>query len=50
MFNCVLTERVERVLVRNKTDLGWCTGTENDKKLRKIRGRSRGGGGGGLGG
>ena len=37
-------ERVERVLVLNKTDLEWCTGTENDKKLRKNMGGSRGGG------
>ena len=41
VFNCVLTERVERVLVlKKKTDFewvfDWCTGTENDKKLRKI--------------
>ena len=48
MFNCVLTERVERLLVLNKTDLEWCTRTENDKKLRKIRGRSRGGAGRGV--
>ena len=26
----------------NKTDLQWCTGTENDKKLRKNMGGSRG--------
>ena len=28
--------------MRNKTDLEWCTGPENDKKLCKIRGGSRG--------
>ena len=26
----------------NKTDLEWCTGTENDNKHRKNMGRSRG--------
>ena len=30
----------------NKTDLEWCTGTENDKKLRKNMGGSRGRGAG----
>ena len=40
------TERVKRVLVLNKTDLQWCTGTENDKKLRKNMGGSRGRGAG----
>ena len=40
-FNCVLLKEL-RVLVLNKTDLEWCTGTENDKKLRKNMGGSRG--------
>ena len=44
-FNCVLLKEL-RVLVLNKTDLEWCTGTENDKKLRKNMGGSRGRGAG----
>ena len=45
MANCVLTERAERVVVLNKLDLEWWTGTENDKstsqKQKKTRKRSR---------
>ena len=29
-------------MVLNKTDLEWCTGTENDNKLRKKHGRIQG--------
>ena len=45
MANCVITERVERVVVLNKLDFEWRTGTENDKstsqKQKKTRRRSR---------
>ena len=40
-----VTERVERVVVLNKLDFEWRTGTENDKssspKQKKTRKRSR---------
>ena len=45
MANCVITERVERVVVFNKLDFEWRPGTENDKsssrKQKKTRKRSR---------
>ena len=45
MANCVLTERVERVVVLIKLVFEWRTGTENDKstppKQKKTRKRSR---------
>ena len=45
MANCVSTERVELVVVLNRLDFDWRTGTENDKstsqKQKKTRKRSR---------
>ena len=45
MANCVITERVERVVVLNKLDFEWQTGTENhnysSQKQQKTRKRSR---------
>ena len=44
-MGCAVTERVERVVVLNKLDFEWRTGTENDKsssqKQKKTRKRSR---------
>ena len=45
MANCVITERVERVVVLNKLYFEWQTGTENhnysSQKQQKTRKRSR---------
>ena len=46
MANCVLTERVKRVVVLNKLNFEWRTGTEHEKSTsqkteKKTRKRSR---------